>query len=69
MSDADDEPVEVPVVCPECGTETRVAIDDLAETVESHNERLHDGEEVASVDPDLADHLLDLVADDLLAEQ
>ena len=29
MSDADDDPVEVPVVCTECGTETRVAIDDL----------------------------------------
>ena len=69
MADADDDPVEVPVVCTECGTETRVAIDDLAETVASHNERLHGGEEVASVDPDLADHLLDLVADDLLASR
>ncbi|MEF8852565.1 MAG: hypothetical protein V5A44_10005 [Haloarculaceae archaeon] len=64
-----DETVDVPVVCPECGTETRVALDDLADTVERHNERLHDGEEVASVDPDLADQLLDLVADDLLASE
>jgi hypothetical protein len=61
--------VDVPVVCPECETETRVGLDDLAATVERHNDRLHDGEEVASVDPDLADQLLDLVADDLLASE
>jgi hypothetical protein len=67
MSETDD--VDVPVVCPECGTETRVALDDLAETVEQHNDRLHDGEDVASVDPDLADQLLDLVADDLIASE
>jgi hypothetical protein len=64
-----EESVDVPVVCPECETETRVVLDDLAATVERHNDRLHDGEEVASVDPDLADQLLDLVADDLLASE
>jgi hypothetical protein len=67
MAETDD--VDVPVVCPECGTETRVALDDLSETVDSHNERLHDGEDVASVDPDLADQLLDMVADDLIASE
>jgi len=67
MSETDD--VDVPVVCPECGTETRVALDDLAETVEAHNDRLHDGEDVASVDPDLADQLMDMVADDLIASE
>lgn len=68
MAESDD-PVDVPVVCPECGTETRVELDDLADTVEQHNERLHGGTDVASVDPDLADQLLDLVADDLLADE
>lgn len=67
MGETDD--VDVPVVCPECGTETRVALDDLAETVDSHNDRLHDGEEVASVDPDLAEQLVDMVADDLIASE
>jgi len=68
MADSE-ESVDVPVVCPECETETRVGLDDLAATVERHNDRLHDGEEIASVDPDLADQLLDLVADDLLASE
>ncbi len=68
MAESDD-PVDVPVVCPECGTETRVELDDLVDTVDQHNERLHGGADVASVDPDLADQLLDLVADDLLASE
>lgn len=67
MAEIDD--VDVPVVCPECETETRVALDDLAETVENHNDRLHDSEDVASVDPDLADQLVDMVADDLIASE
>jgi hypothetical protein len=67
MSDSDLESTDVPVVCEDCGTRTRVAIGNLAETLERHNAQLHGGEEVATVDPDLADHLLDLVADDLLA--
>lgn len=65
--EADLETTEVPVVCPACETTTRVALSGLAETLDDHNARLHDGEDVATVDPDLADHLLDLVADDLLA--
>ena len=57
---------DVPIVCPDCETETRIPLDDLADTLAGHNERLHDGEEVATVDPELTDQLLDLVADDLL---
>jgi hypothetical protein len=67
-SDADIESTEVPIVCPACETTTRVALSELADTVDAHNDRLHDGDEVASVDPELADHLVDLVADDLLEE-
>ncbi|PSQ00938.1 hypothetical protein BRC92_11540 [Halobacteriales archaeon QS_4_69_31] len=66
---AEDTETEVPVVCPACETTTRVALSDLAETVDGHNDRLHDGEEVATVDPEVADHLLDMVADDLLAAE
>jgi len=68
-SDTDLEETEVPIVCPDCETTTRVALSDLAETLDRHNERLHDGEDVATVDPDLADHLVDLVADDVLAAE
>jgi transcription elongation factor Elf1 len=67
-SDADIESTEVPIVCPACETTTRVPISELVDTVDAHNDRLHDGDEVASVDPELADHLVDLVADDLLDE-
>ena len=61
---SDDEP-QVPIVCEACGTRTRVPLSEVAEAVERHNEGLHDGEAIAEVDPELADHLADLVADDL----
>ncbi|MFB6303943.1 MAG: hypothetical protein ABEH47_02155 [Haloferacaceae archaeon] len=63
-SDADDEP-GLPVVCPECGTTSRVPVDEAAEAIERHNERLHDGEAVAEVDPAVADRIADLAARDL----
>lgn len=65
-SDTDPETTDVPIVCPTCDTTTRVPLADLAATLDRHNEGVHDGEDVATVDPDLADHLLDLVADDLV---
>ncbi|MFC3960232.1 hypothetical protein [Halovivax cerinus] len=61
---SDDEPT-VPIVCPACETTSRVPIDDVADTVEGHNERHHDGEAIAEVDPALKDQLADLVVDDL----
>ncbi|WP_459192695.1 hypothetical protein [Halosimplex sp. J119] len=64
MADDSDDPT-VPVICAECETETEIALDDVAEAVERHNDRLHDGEQVAQVDPALAEQLQDLVAEDL----
>jgi len=64
MSEDADEPT-VPITCPDCGTETRIPVDDVADALERHNDRFHDGEEVAQVDPDVADQLADLVATDL----
>jgi hypothetical protein len=64
MSEDADEPT-VPVDCPECETTTRVSIEEVAETVERHNDRLHDGEDVARVDPAISEQLADLVADDM----
>jgi hypothetical protein len=55
----------VPVVCPECETTTRVALSTVAESIERHNDQLHDGEDIAQVDPELAEQLQDLVAKDL----
>lgn len=62
--DADDEPT-VPIRCPDCDTETRVPLGDLADTLEGHNDRLHDGETVAEVDPAVREGITDLVAADL----
>lgn len=61
---SDDEPA-VPIVCPECDTETRIALSDVADSLERHNDRLHDGEEVAVVDPDITEQMADIVAEDL----
>ncbi|GGM60762.1 hypothetical protein J2752_001319 [Halarchaeum rubridurum] len=62
---SDDEPPTAPVVCEACGTTNRVPLSEVAETVERHNERVHDGAAEAEVDPDVADQLADLVARDL----
>jgi hypothetical protein len=64
MTEADDDPA-VPVHCPECETTTRVPISDLATAIEQHNDNLHDGEDCARVDPDVADQLADIVAEEL----
>jgi len=55
----------VPVVCSACETETEVALDEVAGAIERHNEQLHDGESVAEVDPAVAGHVADLVAEEL----
>ena len=59
-----DEPT-VPVRCPECGTETRVALDEVADAIERHNADRHDGEEVAAVAPAVRERIAELAADDL----
>ena len=59
-----DEP-RVPIVCPECETTSRVSLPDVADAIERHNDQLHGGEDVATVDPDVADRIADLVADEL----
>ena len=63
-ADDSDEP-QVPIVCPECETTSRVSLPDVADAIERHNAQLHDGDDVARVDPDVADRIADLVADEL----
>lgn len=62
--DSDDGP-SVPIVCEQCETTAQVPLSELAEKLAGHNQRLHDGEEQAIVDPDVADSVADLVADDM----
>lgn len=64
MSEEPDSP-EIPIVCPECDTRTRVPFPDVEETVKRHNAGVHDGEQIAAVDPDVFDQLADYVASDL----
>ena len=61
---SDEEPT-VPIVCPECDTTSRVALEAVADTVDNHNDRHHDGEEIAGVDPALKEQLANLVVEDL----
>jgi hypothetical protein len=63
----DDTPT-VSVVCETCDTTTRVSLDDAAATVDRHNDRLHDGESHAQIDPELVARLQDLVAADIVDE-
>jgi hypothetical protein len=63
-TDDTDEPT-VPIVCESCGTQSRVPLADLRESLDRHNDHRHDGEEFAQVDPVLADELADQVAADL----
>lgn len=65
MSTDPGEQPEVPIACPECGTESRIPFSEVAEKLERHNEQLHDGREVARVDPEIAEQLADLVAEEL----
>lgn len=61
---SDDEPA-VPVVCEACGTTTRIPLSDVAAAVERHNEQLHDGDDVAGIDPEIRRQVTDMVAEDL----
>jgi len=55
----------VPVVCEACATTSEVPLSEVRETITRHNDRLHDGEEIAEVDPAIKEHLVDLVAEDI----
>jgi hypothetical protein len=61
---SDDDP-EVPIRCSECDTTTRVPLTDLQDRITQHNKRVHEGEEVAEVDPGVVEQLQNLVAEDL----
>ena len=45
MTDADEEDLpDIPVVCPDCDTRTKVPFPDVEDAVARHNEQLHDSE-------------------------
>jgi hypothetical protein len=56
---------DVPIVCPDCGTETTAPLSTVADAIARHNDQLHDGAAGARVDPAVAEELADLVAADM----
>lgn len=64
-NERDDDAPDVPISCPECGTSTRVPLREVMDVLARHNDRRHNGETVAEVDPALKEQLADLVARDL----
>lgn len=65
MSGNSEDAPQVTIECPECGTESKVALSDAADRLDSHNERVHDGEAVARLDPVVADRLADILAEEM----
>ena len=65
MVDTDEDVPDIPVVCQDCNTRTKVPFPEVEDAVARHNEQLHDGEAVAEVDPDVLDQLADFVTEDL----
>lgn len=64
MAPTEDVP-EITITCTVCGTETNVPFHDVVETIETHNERRHDGEPVAEIDPAVKSRLQDLLAEEM----
>lgn len=64
-SDSDEGDPDVPIRCPECDTASRIPLAEVGEALERHNDRFHDGADVAQVDPDLRESLADLIAEEL----
>ncbi|WP_053947219.1 hypothetical protein [Halolamina sediminis] len=61
---SDDDGPQVPIHCPECETTTRVPFSELADRIEAHNESVHDGDDVAQVDPGVAEQFQDIVLEE-----
>lgn len=60
----DDDGPQVPIHCPDCETTTRVPLADLESRIEQHNDAVHDGEEVAGVDPGIAEQFQNIVLEE-----
>lgn len=62
---AEEDMPEIPIICPACETRSYVPFEDVADTVERHNEQLHDGDPVAEVDPEVLDALTTKFGEDM----
>ncbi|MBS3760130.1 hypothetical protein [Halodesulfurarchaeum sp.] len=64
MAPSEDVP-DITITCEACGTDTTVPFPDVEDTIEAHNERQHDGEPVAEIDPAVKSRLQDLLAEEM----
>lgn len=55
----------VPIMCEICETEAKIPLELVESRLKTHNNRQHDGEEYAVVDPIVSNHLANLIAEDL----
>lgn len=65
MSGHEDDSPRVPIVCQECDTESMVPFSAIEETIDSHNERMHDGESIAEIEPSVRSRLQDVLAEEM----
>jgi hypothetical protein len=62
---AEEDMPEIPIICSRCDTRSYVPFEDVTDTVERHNEQLHDGKSVAEVDPEVLDALTTKFGEDM----
>lgn len=65
MSESDEGLPEITIVCPACDTETAVPFEHVEATIDRHNDRQHEGEPVAEIDPAVRSRLQDLLAEEM----
>ena len=65
MSGSEDDPPRVPVICEECATESMVPFPEVESTIDAHNERRHDGEPIAEIEPSVKSRLQDVLAEEM----
>lgn len=66
---SEDKEPDIVISCPDCGTRTTVPLTDVTDAVDEHNESRHDGDDVAGIDEDFLDGVLDEVRDQILATE
>lgn len=56
---------DITIVCTACDTETAVPFEKVESTIDRHNERQHDGDAIAEIDPAVKSRLQDLLAEEM----
>ena len=65
MSESDEGLPEITIVCTACDTETAVPFEKVEGMIDRHNERQHDADPIAEIDPEIRSRLQDLLAEEM----